>query len=201
MQIDFKTAKTLCTASEYALLQDARPKSLTQLSVPELKKKAARARMLSDKWRDLSRSQGRSSDGAAARSAQKQDLFTEALARFAGRLAKASGGASPATKVPAKKAVAAKAVVKQTAKKTVAKKSVAKKAAKKAPAAAKMPKMPAAKKSSQKSKSLDHTAKAEQHGRRSALRIAASGLSTRVRGHVSARGRRDQAARSSRKRS
>lgn len=178
MKIDYKTARGLCTDSEFSLVEDSKPKSLTQFKAGELRAKAKRARTLSDKWRDRGRSQGNSSDGSAARSAEKQELFAEVLLRFEKRIERI--GVVPAVKSPAKTAVKA---VKKTAKKA---------------ATAKMPKLPVARKTSRKSQLLDHTAKAEQHARRSASRLASSGLTTRVKGHVSSQGRRAQAARSSR---
>lgn len=214
MQIDFIVAKTLCTASEFSLLQDARPKSLTQFGTAELKRKLQRARDLADKWRDRAKSQGHSTDGSAMRSIRKYALFASAVERFEAKLEKIAE--APAAKVSKKTAAAEKLAAQQAAnrmaaklparkndkkaaaKKTASKKTAVKKTAAKKVASPAMPKSPTKKASR---KPVDLQAAAEQHARRTSLRVAASGQDSRVRGHVSAQGRRNQAARSSRKRS
>src|SRR5690606_12851834 len=90
----------------------------------------------------------------------------------------------------ATKATAAK-TAKKAAKKTAAKKTAAKKAAK----------LPAPGKAKRKTAPLDLTKQAEQKAISTKRRLDTSGLTTRIRGHVSSIGRRNQAARSSRKRS
>jgi hypothetical protein len=87
--------------------------------------------------------------------------------------------------VPAKKTA-----TKSPAKKTVAKKAVKKAAVKAAKEAVKSPSV----------KSMPLAKQAKQKAITTGLRIQKSGLSSRVRGHVSAQGRRNQAARSARKR-
>jgi hypothetical protein len=206
MQIDFVAAKTLCNASEFSLLLDTRPKSLTQFSAAELKRKLARARELADKWRGQAKRQGYSSNGSAMRSINKCALFVEATDRFQARLAKV--GEAPAAKVDKKKLaadalaaqqaanrMAAKIPVKKTAKKASAKKATTKKAPAKKAVAKKAPAKKAAR------ERIDLSTQATQRARQTSSRVAASGKSSRVRGHVSAQGRRNQAARSSRKRS
>jgi len=211
MQIDFVAAKTLCNASEFSLLLDTRPKSLTQFSAAELKRKLARARELADKWRGQAKRQGYSSDGSAMRSINKCALFVEATDRFQARLAKV--GEAPAAKADKKKLaadalaaqqaanrMAAKIPVKKTAKKASAKKATTKKAPAKKTVAKKAPAKKAAAKKVARER-IDLSTQANQRARQTSSRVAASGQSSRVRGHVSAQGRRNQAARSSRKRS
>lgn len=173
MQLNFEEARKLCTAAEFSLLQDSRPKIMTGFSGKQLKQKAAIARKYSDKWREMAMRGGNSSDGSAARSKQKHALFREALSRFEARIARIG---KPAVKAPAKKA-AKKAVQK------IAQKSA--RASIKGNSAAAMP----------------LSKRANQKAVITSRRIAASGLTSRIRGHISASGRRNQAARSSRKRS
>ena len=96
MAIIRSKAKALCTAAELALVDASGPKSIGELSGAQLRQKVGRARKLADKWRDQAESQrrtapakagGRQTD-AAARSAEKAQLFTEVLQRFEARLAK-----------------------------------------------------------------------------------------------------------------
>jgi len=171
MPIDYKNARKLCTASELALLDQAKPAVLSKLKPAEIRKLASSARSLADKWREQAIKQQRATDGSAQRSQQKHAFFKEALSRFEAQLIKLT---SPP---PAKKAAAKKAA----AKKSPIKKKVAKKATSKRP-------LP-----------LTHQAKKKAIATR--MRIERSGQSSRIRGHVSAAGRRNQAARSARKRS
>jgi hypothetical protein len=204
MKIDYKQAKTLCTAAEFSLLEDTKPKSLTTFTAAELKRKAAQARKYSDKWREQARSQGQSTDGRGARSQDKHELFQEALERFEARLSRVVAA------VPVKKAAAKKVVAKKApAQKTPSKKAAEKKVAARKAAAVVAPAKKAAKKAARKaggkftgkSGAPDSLAKqAKQKAIGTKRRIEASGLNTRVRGHVSASGRRNQAARSARKR-
>lgn len=181
MQINFEEARKLCTAAELSLLQDSRPKIMTGFSGKQLKQKAATARKYSDKWREQSMRGGNSSDGSAARSKQKHGLFREALSRFEARIARLE---KPAVKTPTKK-VATK-TTKKAAKKAV--KKIVKKSARASIKGNSDAAMPLSKRANQKAVTTSR-------------RIAASGLTSRIRGHVSASGRRNQAARSSRKRS
>jgi hypothetical protein len=214
MQINYQQAKSLCTDAEFRLLSETKPGPLSRLTLGELRKFIPQARKYSDKWLQQSRKQGNSTDGAGARSLQKHEMFKEALARLEGKMAKLDG-AAPAKKAVAKKAVAKKASAKKVVtKKAVAKKVVAKKAAKKTGAkkaaasnvVSKAAKKAAAKKAVARKVSgnvrsaMSLAKQAKQKSIGTSLRIAASGKGSRVRGHVSAQGRRNQAARSARKR-
>ncbi|MEX1049661.1 MAG: hypothetical protein WED15_09040 [Akkermansiaceae bacterium] len=197
MNINYQNARMLCSATELSLLEDTKPKTLTGFTDAELKRKVAQARKYSDKWRQQAISQGQSSKGGGDRSQQKHELFKEALGRFEGRLTRT---AASAKKAPAAKKVTKKvAPVKAAAKKAATK--AAKKAAKKVPAkkAVKAPSPPEAVRKGGPIIPLGR--KAEQKAIGTDMRMATSGITSRIRGHVSARGRRDQAARSSRKRS
>ena len=174
MRIDYKKARSLCTDAEFDLLLETKPKSLTALSLAQLKRKAAVARKYSDKWREQAKRGGNPKDGSAARSHEKHELFREALNRIEARIAR----------IEKPVAAAAEKKKKKTAKKS-AKKS-AKKTAAVSPESGKA--------------SLPLRKRAKQKAINTSRRIEASGLTSRIRGHVSARGRRDQAARSSRKR-
>ncbi len=257
-------ARELCSASELRLVEASRRQEIGQLSEAQLKRNVARARKLRDKWRDLAARQTRQVQQQQrsrvtdrnARSAEKQAIFDEVLARFEARLEKvSSGAAAPGTRQAAarpskrkrtlrhretraavrgaleeerarlaeesgsaastkgarrKKAArkTAQGTVKKTAKKT------AKKAAKKAAgkAAGKTAKKGGAKavarKVSKKVVAPPPTEAAEKPLERSRQRKAAtagkqqrlqtSGVYSRVRGHVSARGRRSQSRRDSR---
>ncbi len=151
--------------------------------------------------------------------AEVREIFEERLA-FAKQLEsaptakkkagarKAAAAKAPATEAPVKKKAAAKkqATKKAPAKKAVAKKAVAKKAAAKKAAAKKKV---AAKKAAAKKKAapkgraataaamreLTKSKRARQKARITSHRVTQSGLNTRTRGHVSARGRRSQSAR------
>lgn len=208
MQINYPQAKTLCTEVEFQILASAKPQVLAAMKPAELRSIASKARKYSDKWLAQSRKQGNSTDGAGARSFTKHEFFKEAVARAEAKLAKLEA-VKPVVKKVAKKAAAVKktGVVKKvaSAKKAIAKKTVTPTApAKKA--ASKKAKKAAAKKVAKKAvssrarsdMSLANQAKQKSIG--TGLRMATSGQSSRVRGHVSAQGRRNQAARSARKR-
>ncbi len=156
--------------------------------------------------------------------AEVREIFEERLA-FAKQLEsaptakkkagarKAAAAKAPATEAPVKKKAAAKkqATKKAPAKKAVAKKAVAKKAAAKKAAAKKAvaKKKVAAKKAAAKKtaapkgraataaamRELTKSNRARQKARITSHRVTQSGLNTRTRGHVSARGRRSQSAR------
>lgn len=192
MKFNYARAKSLCTESEYALVTAAKVDALSKATPAALRKLAAQARKLSDKWLGLSRKQ---SD--AARSEEKHELFKNVLTRIEDKLAAAPATPAKAVKnAPVKKAVK-KVTAKKTAKKAVKKiaKKVAKKAVKKA-----------AKKVAKKAvkavstKPLPLARQAKQNAITTKLRVEKSGLTTRMRGHVSSQGRRNQAARSARKR-
>jgi hypothetical protein len=182
MKMDYKKACALTTESEFRLISDSKPTNITAFKPAELKKKINQARKHSDKWRQLAIKQGNSTDGSAANSFRKHEFFHETLNRFEARLSKLSAPA------PLKKAIAGKLPGKKTAlKKVPAKKAAARKPGVAKPTSARSP------------MSLANQAKKKSIS--TSLRITASGFNTRMRGHVSASGRRNQAARSSRKRS
>ncbi len=196
MQINYQKAKTLCTDAEFKILSSVKPTELAAMKLGELRALAPKARKYSDKWLAQSRKQGNSTDGAGARSFAKHELFKEALARVETRLDKltvvkpvAKKNAKKTAKKTAKKAV--KKVAKKTAKKAVASKKAVKAAVKKVA-------KKAASSRARSAMSLANQAKNKSIG--TGLRMAASGKNSRVRGHVSAQGRRNQAARSARKR-
>lgn len=99
MTISAQQAKELCTKDEFKLVEASFPPQVGALSPARLRQKVERARKLADKYRDLSRKQNRSTKEGVTdrmrrtneRTAQKQQLFTEARERFEERLA-ASGG-------------------------------------------------------------------------------------------------------------
>lgn len=191
MKINYQKARTLCTDAEFKLLSATKPKELVAHTPAGLRKLSNQARKYSDKWLEQSRKQGNSTTGAAARSFEKHELFKEALERIDAKLAKTEAVVkkAPAKKTTAKKADAKKAVKKATKKvaSKKAKKAVAKKAAKKAASTRARGAMSLAK-------------QAKQRSIGTGMRMAASGQNSRIRGHVSAQGRRNQAARSARKR-
>ena len=96
MAISMVRAKTLCSNSELALVKASTRQEMGRHSAARLRQKETRARKLRDKWRDQSASQRRASQAkigardveAAARSAEKAELFEEVLGRFSTQLAK-----------------------------------------------------------------------------------------------------------------
>jgi len=204
MQINYQQAKTLCTDAEFQILASVKPQALAAMKPAELRSLASKARKYSDKWLAQSRKQGNSTDGAGARSFTKHELFKEAVTRIEAKLEKATLAKPAAKKVvtksaPAKKAAKKAAVAKKPAKKAApiapAKKAASKKAVK---AAAKKVAKKAVSSRARDAMSLANQAKQKSIG--TGLRMATSGKNSRVRGHVSAQGRRNQAARSARKR-
>ncbi len=189
MKINYQKARTICTDAEFRVLTATKPRELAGMTPAALRKLSGQARKYSDKWLQQSRKQGNSTTGAAARSFEKHELFKEALARVETKLEKAEAAAAK----PTKKATAKKAA-KKSAKKGAVKKVTSKKAKK---AAVKK----VAKKASGRARSAMSLARqAKQRSINTGMRMAASGKNSRVRGHVSAQGRRNQAARSARKR-
>jgi hypothetical protein len=95
MPISVARAKTLCSASELALVKSSARQEIAKLSAPKLRLSVERARKLRDKWRDQANAQRRKSQkelGARetdgnARTAEKAQLFDEVLERFTARLA------------------------------------------------------------------------------------------------------------------
>lgn len=126
MSLSQDEIRSLCTKPELALVVASQSPALEKLSLAELKKHAANARKLTDKWQGLSRSQSRTESrksGAPdldSRSHAKQTLLKEALAKFEARLKvmESVPTVAPTTAKPSA-AVRAKAarVVRQTTKK------------------------------------------------------------------------------------
>jgi hypothetical protein len=99
------SARKLATSSEWTLLETSFPPLLKDITPGRLRQKITRARKLQDKYRDLARQQGGEARGkrptkstrAAAGNANtlaKQELFSEALARFETQLAKCEARAA-----------------------------------------------------------------------------------------------------------
>jgi hypothetical protein len=104
MAISIGRAKALCSDSELALVKASTRQEIDTHTTARLRQKETRARRLRDKWRDQAASQRRSKQvkvgardvDAAARSAEKAELFDEVLSRFSAQLAKAEAdGKSP----------------------------------------------------------------------------------------------------------
>jgi hypothetical protein len=97
MAISIGRAKALCSDSELALVKASTKQEIGTHTAARLRQKETRARKLRDKWRDQAASQRRSKQAkagardvdAAARSAEKAELFDEVLSRFSAQLAKA----------------------------------------------------------------------------------------------------------------
>ncbi len=188
-RIDFSRARRLCTAQEWRLVQTARRDPLARLTIAQLRQSIVRARKLRDKWRDQTTRQHRRSQqkkgargvSAPQRSPEKHELFAAAMDRFeselARRSAQSSGGNQPK---PVKKpgSRAAKVV-------TVGSSPSAKATPTSMPT-------PDPGLSISRGKQRRATTAAKQ------AKIRKTGLKSRVRGHVSARGRRTQAKRDAR---
>ena len=65
MAISMGRAKTLCSASELALVQASTRQELGRHSAARLRQKETRARKLRDKWRDQATSQKRAAQAKA----------------------------------------------------------------------------------------------------------------------------------------
>jgi hypothetical protein len=192
-------ARKLTTKAEMALLETSFPPALKDITPGRLKQKISRSRKLQDKYRDLAQQQrGEARGKRKAKSTRpakgndntvtKQEIFSEALARFEAQLEKLEAKAAKelarkekaAAKVAAKAAKAAKTTVKKAAKKTAKKTGTAvKRAARKATTTARK------------------AVSSASRGVRKAAKVARSG-NTKHQGHVSSRGRRRQAKRDSR---
>ncbi|HMO14378.1 MAG TPA: hypothetical protein PKD64_11430 [Pirellulaceae bacterium] len=100
MKIDANKAKSLCTADEFKMYEQSRTPQLSKLTVVQLKELVVRSRTARDKWRDVARTQRRSSQSVKghrdsdenARSKEKQLLFTEIHQTFVDRLAAVEAG-------------------------------------------------------------------------------------------------------------
>lgn len=215
MSIHYPSAKRLTNAVEFKLVEETKKPALRAMSLSDLSTRIARARKLEDKWRQTAVKQERmlkkgGKPGEHERTLAKRALFAEVREVFEERLAfarqleseppakrkagarKVTAAKAPATEAPVKKKAAAKkqATKKAAAKKAPAKKAPAKKAAAKKKAA---PKGRAA--TAAAMRELTKSKRARQKARITSHRVTQSGLNTRTRGHVSARGRRSQSAR------
>ena len=96
MSLSLDEIRSICTPAEYGLISSSRSPSIEKLSTAELKKNAANARKLSDKWQKLSRGQSRSQSKKTgepnldSRSYAKQQAIHDAVAAYEARLATAS---------------------------------------------------------------------------------------------------------------
>jgi hypothetical protein len=224
--------RSVCTKAELALLMASRPNAIDVLSVGNLRRNAASARRLRDKWRELStrqlretqrRQQSRVTDDNA-RSEEKAELFAQALTRFEARLTKlgaSAGGArigrqaaDTSSRAPdharsdyEKRSVsrgqlsqmrgdfnAARGAAESPPRKKAAGKQARASSPKAAPAAKKVGKPP------RKTEPLpaDREQQREARGAATRSRGRGTGLLTRSRGHILARGGRAQKKRDSR---
>ncbi len=109
MAIPASKVRSVCTSSETALVRASRKPVLEELSPAELKRNAARAKKLFDKWQDLSRTHARAKSEtvgfgeADANTKLKAEIFGEALKNYEARLAKLDKSKSSATKGPGSK--------------------------------------------------------------------------------------------------
>jgi hypothetical protein len=96
MSLSLDEIRSMCTKAEYDLISASHSPSIEKLSVVQLKKNAANARKLSDKWQKLSRGQSRSENRKTgepnldSRSYAKQQTIHDALAAYEAQLVKAS---------------------------------------------------------------------------------------------------------------
>lgn len=96
MSLSLDEIRLLCTKAEFALISASRSPAIDKLSVVELKKNAANARKLSDKWQKLSRGQSRSESRKTgepnldSKSYAKQQAAHDALLAYEAALANAS---------------------------------------------------------------------------------------------------------------
>jgi hypothetical protein len=94
MPVTRAQAKEICTKQEFELVEASFRPEVTTLTAAQLRSKVERTRKLQDKFRDLSRQQGRGGkeagsrhDGSNARTERKAKLFVETRERFEKRLA------------------------------------------------------------------------------------------------------------------
>lgn len=143
--LKIKSFAEMLSRAERDLVESSLGKKLTSLSEKELKQFTSRARALHDKWRDLLRSQSRSTkaadrakaDAANARTSDKLAVMADALGRFEAQLGKITSSVvetvskavagAPAVKAKAP-APAATRTVKKAAKKAAKKSTASKKA-------------------------------------------------------------------------
>jgi hypothetical protein len=210
MSINYARAKKLCSDAEMRLVDDARKKHVAKCSEAQLKQRIKRAKKLRDKWKDKSRDQRRQEQkkqgargvSASGRSQSKADLFGQVLECFQQHLANHSNAAGRG-KADGKKQSRAKSSRDQTKAKRSAKqgspkktapkkkKSVPKKVVSKSLTSMKSISNPDsfAEKKPEKKKQIKVQAVAKK------ARVKKSGLTSRIRGHVSARTRRSQGRR------
>jgi hypothetical protein len=94
MTFNADAAKSICTAAEFKIYEQAQPKQLESLTIVQLKSLVTRSRTARDKWRDVSRGQKRTSQATKghrqtadnARSKDKALLLTEVHQAFVDRL-------------------------------------------------------------------------------------------------------------------
>ena len=223
MAIPAAKVKEICTPQEAALVRSSRNPALGKLTPAELKKNAARARKLYDKWLAQSRGQSRASSKKTGfgeskpNTSLKVEIFGDALKSYEDKLAKLPAATGPKQKPKTKKARGAghrsaraeirhelaleKESLKKPAKKHVTKKKSVKKTAKKvakkkSAAKAVVSPPPTGKKIKKTSKKTSQASQAKTAAKKA--RIKRSGLDSRVLGHVSARGKRVQARRDAR---
>ncbi|MFM7518734.1 MAG: hypothetical protein ACKO3V_17500 [Pirellula sp.] len=157
MSLSLDEIRLLCTKAEFALISASRSPAIEKLSVVELKKNAANARKLSDKWQKLSRGQSRSESrntgepNLDSKSYAKQQALHDALVAYEAQLVTASSTTTvtaAAKKLTPKQRTASARVSRQAArtelqgvKKTLNKaaKTTSRKAAAAKPAAAPAP--------------------------------------------------------------
>jgi len=226
MAINMNQVRALCTKSEKELFDSSSAKKIKELTPARLKNKVERSRKLRDKYRDLAEKQRREMRGkqpshnpGSAKSNDatrtKQQLFQELMERFqaalkdaeaaspagaAKKVAPKAGSKKSATKKPttkkktSKKKVVKKAVTKKSpaGKKVVSKKIRAKKAGTKKAASKKILARKAAKKKAKRKTTLSELAKPSRVQQK--YREAST---MKIQGHVSSRGRRNQAKRDS----
>jgi hypothetical protein len=220
--INLERVRQWLSVSELRLVESARRPALGMLGPAELKRKMAQARKLRDKWRDVYSRQrrevqqvrGSRATAANSRSREKTELFAAVLSRFEAQLEKTAVSSSSATarkgSAPAKTTRArghrkARAQSKrQLAAHTAERQSDTIRSAQadsppmqtRRPAPkAERPRRKSAARAPRQSKPPDKKARHQSRTAASRHRIAVSGLTTRIHGHVSARGKRTQARR------
>jgi hypothetical protein len=197
-------ARELCTAAELRLVRSSGQPALGKLGEAQLKKNVALARKLRDKWRDVTTRQRRRVQGKRGareadkdtRSRRKSELFTEVLARFESQLGRvtASRAADAPTRPVAKSPTKKKRVrghrrVRSATREQLGEQVKERRAAQKRATQALPPKS---------STGPDRYGSKGAATAANRARFKTSGLDTRIRGHVSARGRRVQARRDAR---
>jgi hypothetical protein len=193
--IEMSKARRLCTAAELRFVESCGRRALAKATEAQLKDKIALARDLHDKWwdaftrqrRQVKQDQGFPANKGNVRSRQKSELFAEVLARLEAQLKKVAAPAKPkGTRAAPKKAV------KETAKKS------------KSPAVQAetiVGRHPSRQEWANAATKRDRIKYGQQGAGAAATRdrIKTAGLDTRIRAAVTARGRRSQARRDSKR--